>query len=318
MQEYTLRVRIGSNVNVRALTAAERSREAVLAQAAWPERPEIVAPGEPENGSGAAGWVLGAFDDEHLLGSISVVLDADPAGSGPRRDDAELSWLVVAPGAEEQAPTVSDALLRGATEWALRQGCDGVELAPGTALSDGSADALTHSLQERADVRVREILDTEIPAVSELVLEAYREDYARLPEEYLAEIADVAARAKQHVVWVAEDRETGELLGTITTPRPGNRMSSVAREGEMDLRLLGVARAARGRRVGSLLMRHGLRLARLRGTPRVVLNTSTEMVAAYEMYDRMGFARLHDREQQIVREDGSGFTLLAYGIDVAA
>ena len=42
------------------------------------------------------------------------------------------------------------------------------------------------------------------------------------------------------------------------------------------------------------------------------------MVAAYELYERMGFTRLPEREFDIERPDGTAFRLLAYGIDATA
>ena len=65
-------------------------------------------------------------------------------------------------------------------------------------------------------------------------------------------------------------------------------------------------------------MRHVLQLARIRSTPRVVLNTGPEMVAAQRLYDGLGFERLHEREFVFERPDGSSFLMLAYGRDVDA
>lgn len=288
-------------------------------------------------GRDAQGRILVAARGTELLGAVTVLRGGAPYAKLAAAGEAELRLLVVAPGARSAG--IGAALARAGIEEALRWGAREVRLDTGTrnpaarlyerlgfvrtperdreldGAGFGASVSFSYALQERADVRVREIRDEEIPEVSGLVLAAYRDDYARLPEEYLAEIADVAARAARPRVWVAEDATDGTLLATITTPRPGEVLSDVARPGEMDLRLLGVAAAARGRGIGSLMMRHGLRLGRIRAVTQVVLNTSTEMVAAYEMYDRMGFSRLWDREAEITREDGTSFRLLAYGID---
>ena len=112
---------------------------------------------------------------------------------------------------------------------------------------------------------------------------------------------------------MATDAASGMLLGTASTPRAGRAISPLAREGELDFRFLGVSAAARRRGIGALLVRHVLQLARIRATPRVVLNTGPEMVAAQRLYDGLGFERLHEREFVFERPDGSSFLMLAYG-----
>ena len=334
---------------IRPIVPTEYTREAELVHAAYaagPYREELAhdsvwaATERDSAGRAAAGQILVAVAGDTLVGAVTVLRGESSYAKLAAAGEVELRLLAVAPAS--QGSGLGGALIRAGVELALRWGAAAVRLDTGVknpaaalyerigfertperdaqldGMSYGASVSYVYPLQERTDVRLREIRAAEIPEVSDLVLAAYREDYEGLPGDYLSEIANVAERAAQHQVWVAEDTESGALLGTITTPRPGTVLSDVAREGEMDLRLLGVSHAARGRGIGSLIMRHGLRLARIRGIGRVVLNTSTEMVAAYEMYDRMGFARLPEREFEITRPDGTGFTLLAYGIDVAA
>lgn len=164
-------------------------------------------------------------------------------------------------------------------------------------------------------LEIRLMAADEASAVADLLLGAYGGDFS-LTATYLAEIAAVAERAAQHEVWVAVDVATGALLGTVATPCAGATISPLAREGELDFRFLGVAHAARGRGVGERLVRHVLALAAERGLDRVVMNTGGEMVAAQRLYDRMGFARLHEREFMVERSDGTSFLLIAYGRDV--
>ena len=136
---------------------------------------------------------------------------------------------------------------------------------------------------------VRLVRADEISAVRTMVRQAYAGDFD-LSTTYLAEIEAVAERAREHEVWVAADADTGELLGTVTTPRAGGRLSPVARDDdELDFRFLGVSAAARGRGVGETLVRHVISLAASRGIRRVVLNTGPEMLAAQRLYERLGF-----------------------------
>jgi len=163
---------------------------------------------------------------------------------------------------------------------------------------------------------VRRMRDDEAAPVGRLVREAYAGDY-ELSEAYLDEIEAVGERAREHEVWVAVDAGTGAVLGTVTTPRQGRRLSAVARHAdELDFRFLGVSAAARGRGVGEVIVRHILALAASRGIRRVVLNTGEQMRPARRLYERMGFERLEDREFTFERPDGTPVHILAYGIDV--
>ena len=172
------------------------------------------------------------------------------------------------------------------------------------------------SANDPAQVRIRLMHDVEAHLVGRLVRRAYAVDF-ELTEDYLAEIEAVADRALEHEVWVAADAATGEVLGTVTTPRPGERMSAVARNAdELDFRFLGVSPTARGRGVGELLVRHVVELAASRGIRRVVLNTGPQMTAAQRLYERLGFERLEEREFTFDRPDGTTIRIWAYGRDV--
>lgn len=185
-----------------------------------------------------------------------------------------------------------------------------------TAVRGGSLERPhTANRPREAGVTLRLIREEELSEVGALARRAYEEDYPGQPAEYLAEIEAVDVRAKTSQVWVAVDDVTGELCGTVTLPEPGRVLSDVARPGECDVRLLAVAHSARGRGLGGLLMRHAIDTARERGASRLVLNTTDEMTGAYTLYERMGFVRLNDREQQLTRSNGSMFTLLAYSYE---
>lgn len=176
--------------------------------------------------------------------------------------------------------------------------------------------ATTPTPADPDQIQIRLMAADEAAAVRDVVVGAYTGDFALTPQ-YVAEIAAVAERAAEHEVWVAVDASSGQLLGTVSTPRAGHTISPLAREGELDFRFLGVAQTARGRGVGERLVRHVLALAAERGLDRVVMNTGREMVAAQRLYDRMGFTRLPEREFMIERSDGTSFLLIAYGRAVA-
>ncbi|KQY25576.1 GCN5 family acetyltransferase [Cellulomonas sp. Root485] len=164
----------------------------------------------------------------------------------------------------------------------------------------------------RTGLRVRLAAPHEYDRVARLSVDAYGHDYD-LPDDYRASLADVASRAREHEVWVAEDLATGDLLGTVATPRAGGHISELGRDGELDFRLLAVDPAARRRGIGVLLTEHVITLARQRGLDRVVMNSGPTMLGAHALYQRLGFVRLTERETRVVH----GGTLFAFGLDTA-
>jgi ribosomal protein S18 acetylase RimI-like enzyme len=164
-----------------------------------------------------------------------------------------------------------------------------------------------------SDVLIRLAAPGEYVAIGELGVAAYSHDYD-ISDGYRRNLCDVAARAAQNEVWVAVDRETGQLLGSVVTPRPDSHVSELGQDGELDFRLLAVAPSARRRGIGRLLTEHVIALAAERGAARVVMNSGPDMTAAHQLYYSMGFTRLTERETRIV--DGHTRPLLAFGYEV--
>lgn len=285
------------------------------------------------------GCVLVAEYDGVIVGAASVLRGATEHAKLAVPGEAEVRMVSVDPS--HQGRGVGAALVRASLEAALGWGASTLRLDTGVrnpaqhlyaslgfqrtpecdarlgALSYGDSLTYEYPLQLRDDVRIRLIEPGEYASVSSLVLAAYAEDYPGLGRAYRAEIADVAGRAAEHLVWIAEDTVTSELLGTITTPRPGAALSDVVRHAsEMDIRLLGVSQQARGRGLGEALTRHGMLLARVRGASTLLLNTSEMMAPAWRLYERLGFTRARDREHAITGEDGSEIWILAYRIEL--
>ena len=163
-------------------------------------------------------------------------------------------------------------------------------------------------------VTIRLVEPPEYAEAGRVTAEAYRHSYDGLSEAYLASLADVAGRVSQGEVWVALDGE--EIVGTVWTPRPGERLSPLAEEGELDFRQLAVAPSARGRGIGESLTRHVLAIARERGATRVVMNSGPEMLGAHALYGKLGFRRLTERENPVEVEPGRFLDLKAFGYDL--
>lgn len=161
------------------------------------------------------------------------------------------------------------------------------------------------------ELLIRQIREDEIEAVSALTVGSYSSAY-ELNESYLAELGRVADRVHTHQVWVAVDTDSNELLGTVTTPLPGQQLSDFALSTDMDFRMLATAPAARGRGVGRALVEHCEGLARARHASRLVLHTGADMALAVRLYESMGFARLTEIEENFPYPPGVYYEVRVY------
>jgi ribosomal protein S18 acetylase RimI-like enzyme len=164
-------------------------------------------------------------------------------------------------------------------------------------------------------IEVREALPAEYEPAGRVTAEAYREFIGPGEdnwEQYLARIADVAERAARTVIIVAV--EDGRVLGSATleldgrTEAEGEPLAAT----ESHIRMLGVDPGARGRGIGSMLMRACEDRARAAGRMLMTLNTTERMGAARAMYEARGYERQQDR----VFPDG--FVLLSYARELEA
>ncbi|WP_374947716.1 aminotransferase class I/II-fold pyridoxal phosphate-dependent enzyme [Agreia sp.] len=163
---------------------------------------------------------------------------------------------------------------------------------------------------QRVGVTVRLAHPDEHDELGRQRLEAYRLEFT-IGDDYAMQILDVPHHATVGEVWVAVDDESGRILGSVTTPRPGELLTPLGRPGEFDFRLLAVDPESRGRRVGSILTDFVIDLARRRGAERVVMNSGTDMTTAHGLYERRGFSRMPDRENPPGIEPSR-----AYGLDL--
>ena len=304
-----------------------------------PRRPERVALERDAGARAGDGGLLVAVEDDtnRLLGTATVTRAENPISRQARDGEAELRLVAVDPAARGRG--VAQALVQASIDLARGWGATGLVLDTGplnhtaqrnylragfervvarelgTETGIGTPQVYRYAFDDDAPVRIRLVRPHELDAVARLTVEAYTRDY-RLSETYRRSLVEVHDRARSGEVWVAEDTATGELLGTVWTPREGSRLSDVARDDELDFRLLAVAPDARGRGIGAALTEHVIGLARIRGVRRVVLNTGSSMVGAQRLYERLGFVRLPEREGRIEVEPGFFVDLLAFGYDL--
>ncbi|MCP3766966.1 MULTISPECIES: GNAT family N-acetyltransferase [unclassified Streptomyces] len=116
-------------------------------------------------------------------------------------------------------------------------------------------------------------------------------------DPYLGELGNVAERAVTAEVPAAVDG--GRVVGGVTFVPDGGPMADLAGPGEAGLRMLVVARAARGRGAG--LVRTCVDRARAtRGCGGIALSTQRMTHSAHRIHERLGFARAPGRDRNPV------------------
>ncbi|MFI9614644.1 GNAT family N-acetyltransferase [Streptomyces sp. NPDC052023] len=163
------------------------------------------------------------------------------------------------------------------------------------------------------DFVIRPALPTDYATLGDITAQAYLQDGLLdfgESDEYLGELRDVAKRAAAAEVLVAA--QNGRVLGGVTFVPSGGPMADIARPAEAEIRMLAVAREARGRGVGEALVRACIDRARTTdGCTGIVLSTQRTMHTAHRIYERLGFTRTPDRDWNPLPELDD-ITLLTY------
>jgi len=156
-------------------------------------------------------------------------------------------------------------------------------------------------------VKVRRARPAEHALLGELCVRAYAEDGLG-PAGYEAMLRDVDARAAAAEVLVAE--AGGELLGTVTLMLEPGLLTEIAAPHEGEFRMLAVSPAARGRGAGAALVHACAAAARACGHRALVCSSQDRMIAAHQLYARLGFVREPARDWSPV----PGVELLAFAL----
>jgi GNAT superfamily N-acetyltransferase len=104
-------------------------------------------------------------------------------------------------------------------------------------------------------------------------------------------LRDAASRGVDAQLWVAVERATGRLLGSVTFCPLGSPYRELATDAEGEFRMLAVDPSARGLGAGRALVQHCLDLSRSLGFGAVVICSLPAMTAAHSLYSSLGFAR---------------------------
>ncbi len=159
----------------------------------------------------------------------------------------------------------------------------------------------------RAVLEIRPADGSEFALVADLCVAAYQ-PFLRGDHHYLATLRDVATRAEHAELLVAAG--DGGVLGTVTFVPDGGPLGEIAAPDESEFRMLAVDPAARGRGVGTALLRRILGDSRDRGRAGIVCSSLPEMRAAHRIYERLGFRRSPERDWSPV----AGVDLLAFAL----
>lgn len=163
-------------------------------------------------------------------------------------------------------------------------------------------------------ITVRPAVERDYDAVARITRDSYLAagyfDDADHP--YMRKVQDVALRAAQATVWVAE--RDGKVIGSVTLARAGEPYADIALDDELEFRMLVVDPAVQRSGAGKTMMAAVLAHARaLDGVKAVSLTTGSTWKSARGLYDKTGFRRVPERDWLV---PGTDIKLLVYRLDV--
>ncbi len=151
-------------------------------------------------------------------------------------------------------------------------------------------------------MRIREATEEDFDEIARLTVAAYRALDTWVGDDYAAHLADVAGRAAAAgvTVLVAEDDAGGRLLGSVTLTLDEGPYFEWAHgiDGDCGFRMLAVDPAAQGRGTGPRLVAECIDRARAAGRKRMIIGSTEWMTTAHRIYQRIGFRRVPELDQQ--------------------
>jgi ribosomal protein S18 acetylase RimI-like enzyme len=115
---------------------------------------------------------------------------------------------------------------------------------------------------------------------------------------YAAVLRDGARRVREAVVLVAV--LDGRLVGSVTVATPRTAYANIARDDELEVRMLAVAPDVRRQGIAGRLMDAAEARAAKLGLRKVVLSTDPGMREAHRLYERRGYVRQPERDWETV------------------
>lgn len=141
------------------------------------------------------------------------------------------------------------------------------------------------------------------PEVRRITRDAYlRAGHFTAGHPYISVLDNVEHRAEHAEVWVAE--ASGAVVAAVTLTFAGQPYSEIARDNELEFRMLAVDPAVQGNGVGRAVVRrvidHAQSLPDIRG---ISITSATFMERAHGLYESLGFQRVPARDWYVPGED---------------
>lgn len=161
---------------------------------------------------------------------------------------------------------------------------------------------------------VRPAVPADYEAIARITRDSYLAagyfDSAEHP--YMKQIQDVARRAAQATIWVAERDK--RIVGSVTLAVAGEPYADIALDDELEFRMLvvdpAVQRSGAGRAMVEAIIAHARSLDGIRG---VALTTGGTWESAHGLYRKTGFRRVPERDWFV---PGTDIKLLVFRLDV--
>ncbi|MDT0169716.1 GNAT family N-acetyltransferase [Pseudarthrobacter sp. BRE9] len=152
-------------------------------------------------------------------------------------------------------------------------------------------------------VALRRAAPSDFPEVGRITRDAYlRAGHFAADHPYMSVLEDVEHRAANAEVWVAE--AAGTVVAAVTLTFAGQPYSEIARDGELEFRMLAVDPSHQGGGVGRAVVRAIVEHARqLPGIGAISITSATFMERAHALYRSLGFRRAPERDWYVPGED---------------
>lgn len=163
-------------------------------------------------------------------------------------------------------------------------------------------------------ITVRPAVPEDFADIARISLDAYLSagHFEDPQHPYMQRIQEVADRAAQAPIWVAE--RDGRVAGSVTLARAGDRFADIALDDELEFRMLVVDPALQRSGVGQRLLQAILDHARdLAGIAAVSLTTGENWAGAKALYEKAGFRHVGERDW-IVPENGARLVVYRYDL----
>lgn len=147
---------------------------------------------------------------------------------------------------------------------------------------------------EPSEIDVHEARSEEYAEIGRLWVETFIGEGYTAPGQR-AWLQAVATRAQEGTIFVAVYAQR-TVLGSVMLVMNPSPLRFLSKDTEAEVRMLAVARSARGSGTGSALMQAVISAARESAKTGVVLCTDTEMKSAQRLYERLGFFRTSERD----------------------